>query len=207
LVQVAPMVPAGLHGLIKVVENWTFSLFFCFAELWGSVVIAVLFWTLANDVCTVEEAKTVYPMMGISANVALVAAGNYMKYVSGTILQGTASTQVFLQTMVATIVGASFVMAAVRSPFMTRKSNLSFTFSSNFSFVGSQTRTYGQKSIVSRRTPASPLLRLTMNPCRFDSSSALPFRDTAMLFWCDFEVSVSLIHVSESTVCQRRRHG
>lgn len=107
------MVPAGLHGLIRVVENWTFSLFFCFAELWGSVVIAVLFWTLANDVCTVDEAKTVYPMMGISANVALVAAGNYMKLLAATVLKD-ATTQVFLQTMVATIVAASVGMAAVR---------------------------------------------------------------------------------------------
>jgi hypothetical protein len=37
-------VPTGLHGLVKVVSNWTYSLFFCFAELWGSVVISVLFW-------------------------------------------------------------------------------------------------------------------------------------------------------------------
>ena len=34
----------------QVVENWTFSLFFCVAELWGAVVISVLFWTLANEV-------------------------------------------------------------------------------------------------------------------------------------------------------------
>ena len=33
----------------QVVENWTFSLFFCVAELWGAVVISVLFWTLANE--------------------------------------------------------------------------------------------------------------------------------------------------------------
>jgi ATP/ADP translocase len=35
---------AGLHGLLKVVGNWTYSLFFCMAELWGAVVISVLFW-------------------------------------------------------------------------------------------------------------------------------------------------------------------
>ena len=66
----------------QVVENWTFSLFFLVAELWGAVVISVLFWTLANEVCTVKEAKTIYPLMGIAANVALVAAGNFMKLVS-----------------------------------------------------------------------------------------------------------------------------
>jgi ATP:ADP antiporter, AAA family len=111
-VQLSPVVPKGLHGLIKIVENWTFSLFYCFAELWGSVVIAVLFWSLANDVCTVPEAKTVYPMLGISANIALVAAGNYMKTLTATALQG-ATTQVFLQAMVATICGSSVAMALV----------------------------------------------------------------------------------------------
>jgi ATP/ADP translocase len=112
-VQVAPVIPTGLHGAIRVVENWTYSLFFGAAELWGSVVIAVLFWSLANDVCTIQEAKTVYPMMGISANVALVAAGNYMKVMNKHIL-AAASTQTFLQTMVATIVVASLGMALVR---------------------------------------------------------------------------------------------
>ena len=63
-------------------ENWTYSLFFLMAELWGAVVISVLFWTLANEVCTVKEAKTIYPLMGIAANVALVAAGNFMKLVN-----------------------------------------------------------------------------------------------------------------------------
>ena len=50
----------------QVIEHWTFSLFFCIAELWGSVVISVLFWTLANDVCTVADAKVIYPLMGQS---------------------------------------------------------------------------------------------------------------------------------------------
>lgn len=57
------------------VEYWSFSLFFCLAELWGSVVISVLFWGLANEVCSVSEARAVYPLMGIAANVALVSWG------------------------------------------------------------------------------------------------------------------------------------
>ena len=63
-------------------EHWTYSLFFCLAELWGAVVISVLSWSLANEVCTVDEAKTVYPLVGIAANCALVLAGNVMKYVN-----------------------------------------------------------------------------------------------------------------------------
>lgn len=72
--------PAGLHGLATLVQNWSFSLFFCFAEIWGSVCISLLFWGLANDVCSVDEAKTIYPLMGMAANVGLIVSGTYMKW-------------------------------------------------------------------------------------------------------------------------------
>jgi ATP:ADP antiporter, AAA family len=114
VLQVSPHVIPGLHGCIRIAENWTFSLFFAFAELWGTVMISVLFWTLANNVCTVKEAKTVYPMMGIPANIAVVAAGNFIKYVNTKLLAGC-STQTFLQAMVAAIVSSSAIMIAVRS--------------------------------------------------------------------------------------------
>jgi hypothetical protein len=39
--------PLTLPPKPQVVSNWTYSLFFCFAELWGSVVISVLFWWAA----------------------------------------------------------------------------------------------------------------------------------------------------------------
>ena len=67
---------------MQVVEHWLYSLFFCVGELWGGVVISVLFWSLANEVCTVSDAKLVYPLMGVAANVALVVAGNYMKIIN-----------------------------------------------------------------------------------------------------------------------------
>lgn len=87
VMQIYPHVPAGLHGLVKMFEMWTYSLFFCSAELWGAVVISVLAWTLANELCTVPEAKTVYPLVGIAANVALVVAGNFMKFVNRNLVQ------------------------------------------------------------------------------------------------------------------------
>ncbi len=84
----AEFVPQGLMGLVKVAQYWTFSLFYCAAELWGSVVISVLFWSLANEVCTISEAKSVYPLMGIAANVALVLSGNFVKLVNTQIAVG-----------------------------------------------------------------------------------------------------------------------
>lgn len=75
----------GLH--LQMVENWLYSLFFCAGELWGGVVISVLFWSLANEVCSVSDAKTIYPLMGIAANIALVVSGNYMKWINSTVTQ------------------------------------------------------------------------------------------------------------------------
>ena len=109
----ASHVPVGLHGLLKVVENWTFSLFFCIAELWGSVVISVLFWSLANEVCDVQDAKTIYPLMGISANFALVVAGNYMKFVNTNLTQG--SMLVSLRLLVGTVVVMTAVMMGAKA--------------------------------------------------------------------------------------------
>ena len=38
-------------GPIAIIRNWSFVLFYVMAELWGSVVVSVLFWGFANQVC------------------------------------------------------------------------------------------------------------------------------------------------------------
>ena len=52
------------------VRNWMFTSFYCSAELWGDVVLSLLFWGLANEMTTMEEAPTLYPLFGIGANVS-----------------------------------------------------------------------------------------------------------------------------------------
>ena len=36
-------------GPIAIVRNWSFCLFYVMAELWGSVVVSLLFWGFANQ--------------------------------------------------------------------------------------------------------------------------------------------------------------
>ncbi|XP_061365060.1 plastidic ATP/ADP-transporter-like [Gastrolobium bilobum] len=69
-------------GPLAIVRIWSFCLFYVMAELWGSVVISVLFWGFANQITTVEEAKRFYPLFGLGANVALVFSGRTVKYFS-----------------------------------------------------------------------------------------------------------------------------
>lgn len=72
--------PAGLHGAAEVVRNWLFTLFYISSELWGDVVLAFLFWGLANEITKLDEASVLYPLFGVGANVAQVLAGRILKW-------------------------------------------------------------------------------------------------------------------------------
>lgn len=65
-------IPDGMTATIRI---WTFSLFYTLAELWGSVVLGLLFWAFANATTKISEAKRFYALFGIGANGALIAAG------------------------------------------------------------------------------------------------------------------------------------
>lgn len=69
-------------GPIAILRIWSFCLFYVMAELWGSVVVSVLFWGFANQIMTVDEAKQFYPLFGLGANVALIFSGRTVKYFS-----------------------------------------------------------------------------------------------------------------------------
>lgn len=75
--------PSGLKGFIAMCRNWTFSLFYVFAELWGSVVLSLLFWGFANHITMVSESKRFYALLGIGANFAGIVAGSVSKYYGG----------------------------------------------------------------------------------------------------------------------------
>ena len=46
---------ARFAGPISILRNWTFCLFYVMAELWGSVVVSLLFWGFANQVGTTDS--------------------------------------------------------------------------------------------------------------------------------------------------------
>ena len=62
--------------------------------------------------CTVDEAKTIYPLMGISANIALVIAGNFIKYVNKTFTGG--SLQLSFNYLIGTVVVMSAAMLGAK---------------------------------------------------------------------------------------------
>lgn len=65
----------NLHWFIPVIGNWSFSLFYILSELWGSVVLSMLFWQFANQITKIVEAKRFYGLFGMIGNLGLLISG------------------------------------------------------------------------------------------------------------------------------------
>lgn len=66
------------HWIIPLIGNWTYSLFYISAELWGSVGLSVLFWQLANDINTIDESKRFYPLFGFLSSFGIIISGVFL---------------------------------------------------------------------------------------------------------------------------------
>jgi ADP/ATP carrier protein family len=76
--------PQGFKGFIAMYRNWTFTLFYVMCELWGSMVLTVLFWSFANEVTRIGEARRFYSVLGIGSNLAAIFAGQAANYLGRT---------------------------------------------------------------------------------------------------------------------------
>lgn len=67
-------------GIIAICGNWSYGLFYVCAELWGNVVVTLLFWNFANSVFSREQASRIFPIFASYANVGLIAGGLVTAY-------------------------------------------------------------------------------------------------------------------------------
>ncbi|MBM3193233.1 MAG: NTP/NDP exchange transporter [Chlamydiae bacterium] len=81
--------PMGMQGLVAIFRNWTFALFYIMSELWGTIIMSVLFWGFANEVTSVTEAKRFYSILGVGANLATICAGCIGIFLSSEFLHTT----------------------------------------------------------------------------------------------------------------------
>jgi AAA family ATP:ADP antiporter len=80
------LLPKGASGFVAMLSYWNLSFFYVITELWGSLVLAVLFWGMANDLSSVEEAKRTYGILNIGSNIAPVFGGYLVMLVGEPIL-------------------------------------------------------------------------------------------------------------------------
>lgn len=70
----------NIKFLFPIAGMWTNSLFYIMSELWGSVVLSLLFWQLANLSTRVNEAKRFYGFFGLIGNMGVMASGFATKF-------------------------------------------------------------------------------------------------------------------------------
>jgi AAA family ATP:ADP antiporter len=97
-----------LSGFIDIYAYWTYSAFYVLSEIWGSAMIALLFWQFANQVTRMHEAKRFYGLFVVIGNVALIFSGQYVKFFSDDIknfcAEGTDVWQVSLNWLMGGVI-------------------------------------------------------------------------------------------------------
>lgn len=110
------VLPEGLQGLVGCIRDWPYAIFYILSELWGSLVLSLMFWGFANDIMKVTEAKRFYSLLGIGANVALMVSGPAIVWVSdirSKVGPGVDAWQLSLNYLMGMVVVAGILTAAL----------------------------------------------------------------------------------------------
>ncbi len=70
------LIGSGHQHWVFVYRYWMNSLFFVFAELWGGVMIGLLFWGFANQISSVQEAARFYVLYTVGGHLGTMAGGS-----------------------------------------------------------------------------------------------------------------------------------
>ncbi len=73
----------NLSGFIDIYAYWAYSLFYVLAEIWGSAMIALMFWQFANHIVKMSESKRFYGLFAVVGNLALILSGQVVGLSSG----------------------------------------------------------------------------------------------------------------------------
>ena len=92
-------------------SHWIDSIFFLMAELWGAVVIVLLFWGYANRINTVREASRSYTLLSAGSHIGVIIAGPLIWHFSSAL----AGEQfgVTIQYLMSMVTGAGLLILGV----------------------------------------------------------------------------------------------
>ena len=71
----SPLLPTHLQFVVGMVYYWPLTLFFALAELWGTGIICLLFWTSVNDLHNPKSATRHYPILTMVGSSASILSG------------------------------------------------------------------------------------------------------------------------------------
>ena len=103
---------------VAIYRNWVQSIFFVAAELWGTIVIFVLFWGFVNHICNFNEAKRCYNLFIAGGDMAQMFTGPLVCYFTGKYI--AAEFGLALKSLTLCVLGFGFIIMALHF-FLTRK--------------------------------------------------------------------------------------
>lgn len=103
---------------VAVYRNWVQSLFFVIAELWGAIVIFLLFWGFVNHICNFNEAKRCYNLFIAGGDLAQMFTGPLVCYFTGKYL--ASEFGLALKSLTLCVLGFGAMIMALHF-FLTRK--------------------------------------------------------------------------------------
>ncbi|NDB83824.1 MAG: NTP/NDP exchange transporter [Alphaproteobacteria bacterium] len=101
----------NFQWFIKIAGKWTFASFYTIAELWGAVMVSLLFWQFANQITKTNEAKRFYSMFGVLGNFGLILTSYVLGYSLGEDSSSSSSNMGF--EFVLSIVIAAIILIGV----------------------------------------------------------------------------------------------
>lgn len=70
--------PGFFYYIIPCITNWSYTLFYIFSEIWGTIAISSLFWQFANEVTKKSEVKRFYGLYALIANIGVILSGGIL---------------------------------------------------------------------------------------------------------------------------------
>lgn len=74
--------PGVFYYVIPCLTNWSYTLFYIFSEIWGTIAISSLFWQFANQVTKKSEVKRFYGLYALLANIGVILSGGLLEGMS-----------------------------------------------------------------------------------------------------------------------------
>jgi AAA family ATP:ADP antiporter len=95
-----------MSGFIDLYAYWAYSLFYVLSEIWGSAMIALMFWQFANYIVRMSESKRFYGLFAVIGNVALILSGQVVAFCSENIKQFYATIEEAWQVSLYLLMGS-----------------------------------------------------------------------------------------------------
>jgi AAA family ATP:ADP antiporter len=107
--QLLNFIGEGHKHWVAVYRYWMNTIFFVMAELWGGMMIGVLFWGFANQITSVKDAARFYALYTAGGHIGTILAGTLVYTFSQIMQQQNFEATVYSLMLIVVLVGVGII--------------------------------------------------------------------------------------------------